>query len=565
MTRCLVRAALAAGIVSFLLPWLAAASSGWSDIQGARLRGDPTDILGPYALFRSGSRGGQRVLLRGLAPETCRRLERELAQRAPLAARWSEARGAASAPLAGHALRVANGQLRPVDFSALPEPELLLVLAGAPNNGESWQMIENLRPLHRRLEQVLHGRCATVFVGVRQTSDMYRSFAVDASMPWLVADYFALNSLGPISRLIPPEGTQMLLLSREGTPLVSGVATNLAAITKFTDDVVELVGWMNPDNPRTWKDRAHYASAVRPQQFADAVSGPQLIGNPLQPDALRRRGIRRVAARIEVSADGIPSTVTLAPAPVLPARMAAAVADALRRHAVFVPAVSHGAAVAGSYEYALDIPAENPTAAADAAWLGGVARVELPIPAWLVLRPIHVPESDFGGEIDHVDASGKVILKTLDVTDEGMSRRAQLSAFHTDWFAGAGAASVRPVEGEVQPVDQVRPTWRRMVPTDGLVDLAAGLGNVDYCVGYAWTEINVPTDLDAWLGIGSDDGLKIWHNGTLVVDRWIRRPSRIDDDIVPLHLPKGRNQLLLKIQNMRIEWSFICRLRVREP
>jgi hypothetical protein len=37
--------------------------------------------------------------------------------------------------------------------------------------------------------------------------------------------------------------------------------------------------------------------------------------------------------------------------------------------------------------------------------------------------------------------------------------------------------------------------------------------------------------MDAWLGIGSDDGLKIWFNGELVHDKWIRRMSRIDDDV----------------------------------
>jgi exo-1,4-beta-D-glucosaminidase len=36
----------------------------------------------------------------------------------------------------------------------------------------------------------------------------------------------------------------------------------------------------------------------------------------------------------------------------------------------------------------------------------------------------------------------------------------------------------------------------------------------------------------------------------LVNDKWIKRMSRLDDDIVPVHLRKGRNRILIKIQNM---------------
>lgn len=70
-------------------------------------------------------------------------------------------------------------------------------------------------------------------------------------------------------------------------------------------------------------------------------------------------------------------------------------------------------------------------------------------------------------------------------------------------------------------------------------------------------------DRDAWLGIGSDDGVKVWVNGELVNDQWIRRISRLDDDVIPLKLRKGKNPILIKIQNMQGHWSFTARLRVK--
>ena len=89
-------------------------------------------------------------------------------------------------------------------------------------------------------------------------------------------------------------------------------------------------------------------------------------------------------------------------------------------------------------------------------------------------------------------------------------------------------------------------------------------GDSDNCVGYAWTEIMSPADTDAWLGIGSDDGLKVWVNGRLVANSWVVRPSRLGDHVVPFRLKAGRNQILVKVQNDTAAWSFIARLRVRE-
>ena len=124
---------------------------------------------------------------------------------------------------------------------------------------------------------------------------------------------------------------------------------------------------------------------------------------------------------------------------------------------------------------------------------------------------------------------------------------------------------MRPHEGETQEVDGIPLKWRKMKAQDGLVDFlgSADYDSHNYCVGYAWTEVEVSIDTDAWLGIGSDDGLKIWLNGELVADHWTERTSKLDDVIVPLRLHAGKNQFLIKIQNVKGRWSFTGRLRVR--
>ena len=82
----------------------------------------------------------------------------------------------------------------------------------------------------------------------------------------------------------------------------------------------------------------------------------------------------------------------------------------------------------------------------------------------------------------------------------------------------------------------------------------------DFAYAYALAEINVPAPANVMLALGSDDGIKVWHNGKLVHENWIPRGANKDDDLVPLKLVKGSNQLLLKVQDMEGGWAFIARL-----
>jgi hypothetical protein len=555
------RVALVLFLISAVTFHVEAKSSEWRDAQGAAFKGEPTEVIGPFAIFRTSGNGGRRMLLRGLAPADRLRLYREISARPPRAAHWSEAKGFATGDLAGRLLRVENKKLVRADLAALPEPELLIVLYGSHNDGESWQMVNNFIPTHRRLQRVYPGTIATVFFGVRHDALQHREFATDSFMPWLVADFSEESSMRSLVDFAPREGTLILLLSREGVPLLSARATDLAAMRKFTDKLADLLWLLPTDNARTWEDRLAYGEVVRPLEFATRATGPLLIGNPLRADGLRRYGVKRISAKFDVAADATVTRVALQPDSLVAENLAAPIAETLQKKSVFLPAIDHGTAVAGTYDYVLDIPPDNPALAADTAWFNSEIRQEIPLNSWLVLKPIHVPEQDFG--VDYVDATGKVVLKPVETSNSKVSRASQMSAFNSDWFGADGAGSVFPVEGTSVRIGSDEPIWRRMSAKDGLVDFAAGLRTLNYCVGYAWTEFEAPAEMDAWLGIGSDDGLKIWHNGQLVNDQWIRRQSRLDDDVVPLHLKAGKNQFLIKIQNATGDWSFLCRLRIK--
>jgi hypothetical protein len=543
----------------------APAPTEWKDAKGATFRGTPVETLAGFALFRTGAASSRFMPMRSLAPQDCVRFYQAIADRPARAEHWSEARGEMSKELIGRLLESHNHKVQPLDYRRVPEPELVLacLIGRRIQDGTPTHLIlDNLAPFVNRIHRVYPGRVATVIAASRESKIEARNLPSAGS--WLVVDPKKIFDLNLLPRLIPSEGIVLLLLTREGVPLLGLPANDVMEVMKFVDGASEVLWQLNPANPRTARDRLHYQRAVRPVQFAGGQSGPLLILDALRVDALRQRGIKRIAARLEVAADGTVAALELLPASEIPAPLAPAVGEAVRRNAVFLPAIDHGAPVAGAFDYDLKVEELDPKLAADAAWLNGEARVDLPFKQWLALKPIKVPEQVFS-TIDRVGEDGTVMLKAVTAGSGKVSNASQMNAFNSDWFGTAGPASVQPVAGAKQEVDGEVLTWKAIKPREGLVDFlgSGSYGSMDYCVGYAWTEFEVADDMDGWLGIGSDDGLRIWLNGEEINDKWIARTSRLDDDVVPLRLKKGKNALLIKIQNVKGLWSFTCRLRVR--
>ncbi|HEX2862150.1 MAG TPA: hypothetical protein VHN79_10945 [Lacunisphaera sp.] len=546
-----------------LSPPAEAKMSTWKDVQGASFRGEPTEILGPLVVFRTGTSKGRRILLRGFSREDCQRIHAEIAARPPRTDTFAAAKGEATRELVGRVQRVQNRELVPADLAAQPEPALLLVLGGSHNSGDGWFMASNLNQFYGRMQRVYPGLVEGVFLGARHDLNQHRNIAIQSTMPWLVAELHRQAQLSSINQFIPrTEGTSVGLVTRDGVPLVAGQASDAASVQSFVDQVSSLLWLIDPENGAGWADRAHYLNATRPVEFAQSRGEPLLVGNPLRASKLRKYGVKRVTARLAVAADGaVTPTVTSGPADVPPA-LVPALAAALRQ-AVVAPAIDHGRPAAGVLDYLLEVPPADPVREAEHEWLGSTTYATLPISEWLVLRPIKVPEQDFESAIIGEKADGTVILNSFEVNTGKISRKAQMSAFNSDWFAEAGADSVRPKAGDRQKIDdETVLTWEKVRSKDGFVDMQTGVPK-DYTVGYAWAEFESPREAEAWLGLGSDDGVKIWLNGALVHDKWIRRPSRVDDDVVPLQLKKGANRMLIKIQNATIDWSFIYRLRLK--
>ena len=134
----------------------------------------------------------------------------------------------------------------------------------------------------------------------------------------------------------------------------------------------------------------------------------------------------------------------------------------------------------------------------------------------------------------------------------------QENAFKNDFVTTVSVAAGKPVPA--MTVNQQQLLWQQVISENDVVDLDRMYNGKDYVYAYALAEINSPQASNALLALGSDDGIKVWHNGKLVHNNWIPRGTNKDDDLVPLKLVKGSNQLLLKIQDMEGGWSFVARL-----
>jgi HEAT repeat protein len=104
--------------------------------------------------------------------------------------------------------------------------------------------------------------------------------------------------------------------------------------------------------------------------------------------------------------------------------------------------------------------------------------------------------------------------------------------------------------------------WRNYSAGDPLatVNLGTAIGMRDKVCAYACAEIEVEEATKAEVRAGSDDGIKIWVNGAVVHENLVDRGSDLDQDRAPIHLKKGRNDILVRVTQGGGGWNFLLRL-----
>jgi C-terminal processing protease CtpA/Prc len=95
---------------------------------------------------------------------------------------------------------------------------------------------------------------------------------------------------------------------------------------------------------------------------------------------------------------------------------------------------------------------------------------------------------------------------------------------------------------------------------DGFMNLASVLKPNEWTVAYAATRLYSPDARNVHLRIGSDDEVKVWLNGELVLNSNVPRFAAMDQDIVHVNLRSGTNEILVKVCNRTGSWGFYMRV-----
>jgi CubicO group peptidase (beta-lactamase class C family) len=157
---------------------------------------------------------------------------------------------------------------------------------------------------------------------------------------------------------------------------------------------------------------------------------------------------------------------------------------------------------------------------------------------WLLLGPIPATEGD----------------------EKAQLADARKSGFEFDLLEAAGGeAKVEPKSDQKVESRGGDYTWRLHTSAADIVDLIEIYGQRDFVVAYAAATVESPEEQTQFVGLGSDDAVRVWLNGEMVHENATPRALSIDDDVFRVKLKKGTNRLLIKVVNDQQAWSFALR------
>jgi uncharacterized protein len=79
-------------------------------------------------------------------------------------------------------------------------------------------------------------------------------------------------------------------------------------------------------------------------------------------------------------------------------------------------------------------------------------------------------------------------------------------------------------------------------------------------IAYAYTEVNSPNDREVKITLGSNDGAKMWINNEVIYNKHVARNAVADQDLLSVKFNKGKNKILVKIENIGASWGLYLRI-----
>ena len=335
-----------------------ARSSQWKDAKGETFDANPSDIIGPWALFDDST----LVPLSAMSPEDCVRFYNGLKNQPERAADWKQATSKVSAELYGRLLRYDGG---PDSHSLVTdveagrrEPEFFIIFYTTDDKTHSWDLLSRSTPaLYAKVVKEYPDLVQGVVFGVGENNaqDHYDN-AVNTRGEWMYALFADENKMRTLQHRIPTNFYGIVIMTRDGVPLFAPPDSSTDEQIKDTFTRFEgMLAHMRPNDPKVWAATAHYLRAVQPVKYADGRCDPELLGNPLVAASLKAMNIFQVDATFHVGADGSVQSVEVT-SPDMTEAQRKQFSDGFKKVSRFCAAVDHGKFVDGTYHYHMEVP-----------------------------------------------------------------------------------------------------------------------------------------------------------------------------------------------------------------
>lgn len=148
----------------------------------------------------------------------------------------------------------------------------------------------------------------------------------------------------------------------------------------------------------------------------------------------------------------------------------------------------------------------------------------------------------------------------LEKKNETSGQWKHISGFETDYLASVGGeANPELKDGMKIKFKGGKASCIAYHSPDSIVNLDNVISKESLVLAYGYTEIVAPEDKIMILGLGTNDGCRVWLNGDQILDIATERGLFTDDDLIPVFLKKGKNTLLIKVEERGGSWGFCAR------
>ncbi|MBT3382933.1 MAG: DUF4838 domain-containing protein [Prolixibacteraceae bacterium] len=144
--------------------------------------------------------------------------------------------------------------------------------------------------------------------------------------------------------------------------------------------------------------------------------------------------------------------------------------------------------------------------------------------------------------------------------EEGIDEYKHLEGFENDFLESLGGETNPKIEdGTPIKYDGETVNWKYFNSPESIINLDKQISKKSFVAAYAYAEIESDFEGVFILALGSNDGGRLWFNGEQVWDCTDARGFIEDDDLIPVAVKKGKNKILLKVEERGNTWAFAMR------